>query len=358
MEISKVGVVGCGLMGHGIAQICAQAGWDVVVRELSEEKLDAGMGKIEKQLARAVEKGKAEQGDADAVRGRIQPTLDYSDLADCDLVIEAITEDLDLKLEMWREVDGIVKDGAVLATNTSSLPVIAQAAATTAAMFEGRFFLGVGTGENLNEHIFGDPWPEYEVRAEMLVEAVELMRDLWRGELMSHHGEHYLVENARLYTVPETPPPVLVAASGTRSAELAGEIGDGFIGTSPERELLQAFIGAGGDGKPTYGQVTVCWGEDEAAARRLTKEIWPTAGVPGDLSTELPLPRHFEQVSELVTEEMLAEKIACGPDPERHIAAIRPYIDAGYDNVYIHQVGPDQAGFLRFYRDRILPELS
>jgi 3-hydroxybutyryl-CoA dehydrogenase len=131
MEISKVGVVGCGLMGHGIAQICAQAGWDVVVRELSQEKLDAGVGKIEKQLARAVEKGKLEQGDADSVRGRIQPTLDYSDLADCDLVIEAITEDLGLKLEMWREVDGIAMDGAMFATNTSSLAVIDQAAATS-----------------------------------------------------------------------------------------------------------------------------------------------------------------------------------------------------------------------------------
>ncbi len=131
MEISKVGVLGCGLMGHGIAQICAQAGWDVVVREVSQEKLDGGLGKIEKQLARAVEKGKAEQSDADAVRGRIQPTLDYSDLADCDLVIEAVTEDLDLKLEMWKQVDGVVKEGAAFATNTSSLSVAAQAAATS-----------------------------------------------------------------------------------------------------------------------------------------------------------------------------------------------------------------------------------
>ncbi|HEY7151817.1 MAG TPA: 3-hydroxybutyryl-CoA dehydrogenase [Solirubrobacterales bacterium] len=131
MEISKVGVLGCGLMGHGIAQICAQAGWEVVVREVSADKLDSGIGKVEKQLSRAVEKGKAEQGDADAVRARIQPTLDYSDLADCDLVIEAITEDLDLKLEMWKEVDAIVKPDAYFATNTSSLPVADQAAVTS-----------------------------------------------------------------------------------------------------------------------------------------------------------------------------------------------------------------------------------
>jgi len=131
MEISKVGVLGCGLMGHGIAQICAQAGWEVVVREASADKLDGGIGKVEKQLGRAVEKGKMEQADADAVRGRIQATLDYSDLADCDLVIEAITEDLDLKLEMWKEVDGIVKPDACFATNTSSLSVADQAAATS-----------------------------------------------------------------------------------------------------------------------------------------------------------------------------------------------------------------------------------
>ena len=131
MEIEKVGVVGCGLMGHGITQICSQAGWSAVVCEVSQEKLDAGIGRIEKQLARAVEKGRMEQADAEAVRGRIQGTLDYGNLADCDLVIEAITEDLGAKLEMWREVDAIVKPDAVFATNTSSLSVAEQAAATS-----------------------------------------------------------------------------------------------------------------------------------------------------------------------------------------------------------------------------------
>lgn len=130
MEINKVGVLGCGLMGHGIAQICAQAGWGVVVRELSDQALDVGIGKVERQLARAVEKGKLEQSEADAVRGRIERTLDYSDLGNCDLLIEAITEDLGQKLAMWREVDGIVKPEACFATNTSSLPVAEQAAAT------------------------------------------------------------------------------------------------------------------------------------------------------------------------------------------------------------------------------------
>jgi 3-hydroxybutyryl-CoA dehydrogenase len=131
MEIKKVGVLGCGLMGHGITQICAQAGWDVVVREVSQDRLDAGISKIDKQLARAVEKGRVEQAEAEAVRGRIRGTLDYGELADCDLVIEAIAEDLEAKLEMWREVDGIAKPDAFFATNTSSLSVAEQAAATS-----------------------------------------------------------------------------------------------------------------------------------------------------------------------------------------------------------------------------------
>ncbi len=131
MAIERVGVLGCGLMGHGIAQICAEAGWNVVVREVDQGRLDSGLGKIEKQLARAVEKGRREQGDADAVRARITGTLEYGDLADCDLAIEAIVENLDRKLEMWREVDGVVKKNAFFATNTSSLPVVNQAVATS-----------------------------------------------------------------------------------------------------------------------------------------------------------------------------------------------------------------------------------
>ena len=130
MEIKKVGVLGCGLMGHGIAQVSAHAGYDVVVREVDQGVLDKGLGKIEKQLARAVEKGKLEQADADSVRGRIQGTLDYGDLSDCDLIVEAITEDLERKLEMWKQVDSVAKPEAVFATNTSSLPVIDQAAST------------------------------------------------------------------------------------------------------------------------------------------------------------------------------------------------------------------------------------
>jgi 3-hydroxybutyryl-CoA dehydrogenase len=130
MDIKRVGVVGCGLMGHGIAQVSAQSGYDVVVREVSQEKLDSGLGKIKKQLGRAVEKGRMEQSAADELLGRITPTLKYEDFAECDLVVEAITEDLDAKIEMWEALDPIVKQEALFATNTSSLPVISQSAVT------------------------------------------------------------------------------------------------------------------------------------------------------------------------------------------------------------------------------------
>ena len=158
MEIVKVGVVGCGLMGHGIAQICAEAGWEVVVREIDEDALEAGIAKIEKQLSRSVEREKLEQADADAIKGRISATLDYGELADCDLVIEAITEDLDGKLEMWREVDEIVKPEAFFATNTSSLSVADQAAATSRPeKFLGLHFFNPPQVMRLLEVVRADP---------------------------------------------------------------------------------------------------------------------------------------------------------------------------------------------------------
>jgi G6PDH family F420-dependent oxidoreductase len=235
--------------------------------------------------------------------------------------------------------------------------VIAQAAATSAAMMPGRFFLGVGSGENLNEHILGDRWPEVDVRLEMLEESVEVMRQLWQGGYQSHHGKHYTVENARLYTLPEEPVEVMVAASGPKAAELAGRIGDGFVGTSPDTDTIEAFRNAGGSGKPLYGQATVCWAESEEAAVKTAHRIWPNGAITGSLSQELPLPEHFEQAAKMVSEDDIAEAMPCGPDPERHQQSIREYIDAGYTHVYIHQIGPDQQGFMRFYAEEILPKL-
>jgi G6PDH family F420-dependent oxidoreductase len=235
--------------------------------------------------------------------------------------------------------------------------VIAQAAATTADLFEGRFFLGVGTGENLNEHILGDHWPPYAGRREMLIESIEIMRALWQGELYSHRGEHYVVENARLYTLPDQPPPIMVAASGPESGSMAGEYGDGLILTAPQAEVIDAYRAAGGS-DAIYGQVTVCWASDVDDAKETLHRIWPNAGVPGDLSQELPLPIHFEQAAENVTADALAERVPVGPDPERYVAAIREMADAGATHVYVHQVGADQAGFFDLWRRDLLPQLG
>jgi coenzyme F420-dependent glucose-6-phosphate dehydrogenase len=231
--------------------------------------------------------------------------------------------------------------------------IIAQAAATAAVMMPGRFFLGVGTGENLNEHILGDRWPTASERREMLEEAVELMRRLWSGRQMSYEGKHYRVEDARIYTVPDEPIDVVVAASGPEAAEVAGRIGDGLVSTAPEAELVDAFVRAGGDG-PRYGQVTVCWAETEDAGLKTAREWWPNAALEGPLAQELPLPEHFEAAAAMVDDEDLAQTIVCGPDPDRHLEAIETFVEAGYDHVYVHQVGPDQDGFFDFYESEII----
>jgi G6PDH family F420-dependent oxidoreductase len=233
--------------------------------------------------------------------------------------------------------------------------IVAQATATAASMLPGRFFLGVGTGENLNEHVLGQRWPSTQIRREMLEEAVEVMRVLWQGELTSHRGRHYTVENARIYTLPEEPIEVMVAAGGQEAAELAGRIGDGLVGTAPSAETLEAFDAAGGTGKPRYAQVTLCWAEREEDARRTALEWWPNAALEGPLGQELPLPSHFEEAAAMVTEDMIAEAVVCGPDVEAHAKRIDEYFDAGYTHVYLHQVGPDQEGFMRFCETEILP---
>ncbi|MCC6313891.1 MAG: TIGR03557 family F420-dependent LLM class oxidoreductase [Thermomicrobiales bacterium] len=233
--------------------------------------------------------------------------------------------------------------------------IIAQAAATAALMMPGRFFLGVGSGENLNEHIIGERWPETEVRLRMLDEAVSIVRLLWTGENHSFHGDFYTVVNARLYTVPTDEISVMVASAGPKSAALAGRIGDGFVGTAPDRRTIQTFEANGGEGKPKYGEVTVCWAEEEEQARRTAFEWWPTAALPAELGQELPTPFYYEQAVKLVTEDEVARHVVCGPDPLKHLDALREFERAGYTHICVHQVGPDQAGFMRFYQEEILP---
>jgi G6PDH family F420-dependent oxidoreductase len=235
--------------------------------------------------------------------------------------------------------------------------VIAQAAATTACMLPRRFGLGVGSGEALNEHILDDRWPEPSVRLEMLEEAIEVIRLLWTGGFQSHYGTHYRVRNARIYTLPDEAPPIIVSAFGPKAIELAARAGDGWAAVGPDAEMVKAYEDAGGRGVRMAG-VKVCWGQDEDKARRLALEVWPTSGLPGQLSQELPMPQHFEEAASLVTEEQIGEKVACGPDPERHVASILEYLDAGFDEVYVSQIGPDQQGFLAFYRREVLPKLA
>jgi coenzyme F420-dependent glucose-6-phosphate dehydrogenase len=235
--------------------------------------------------------------------------------------------------------------------------IIAQASATAASLMPGRFFLGLGTGERLNEHILGAPWPAWDVRAEMLAEAVGVIRQLWEGDMTTHRGRHYTVDTARIYSLPEQLPPIYVAAGGTKAAREAAQLGDGIIGTGPDRSIIDAFGDAGGEG-PRIGQVTVCWAATEAEARRTAREWWPTVAIHGEASQELPSPAHFEQLTKSVTEEQVAEVVPCGPDAARHLARIAEYVDAGYDHVYIHQIGPDQAGFIKFAEGELLPALK
>jgi coenzyme F420-dependent glucose-6-phosphate dehydrogenase len=270
----------------------------------------------------------------------------------------------------WSVLGGIAAttDRIIVGTGVTAVSfrihpaILAQAAATVGDMLAGRFWFGVGTGENLNEHVTGYPWPEHAQRVAMLEEGIEIIRKLWGGKLVDHHGDFYDVVRARLYTLPKHLPPILIAASGPESAAIAGKLGDGLISTAPERELIAAFERGsrgrrGAGGAPRIGQATVCWAADEKRARRTAREWWPTAAIPGDNSQELPLPSSFESLAELVTEDQVAEQIACGPDPEVHLAKVQPFIDAGFDHVYLHQVGPDQEGFLRFAQKELLPRL-
>src|SRR4051794_34088564 len=269
---------------------------------------------------------------------------------------------------VWSVLGGIatstrripIGTGVTAITHRIHPAILAQAAATVADMLPGRFWWGVGTGENLNEHITGEPWPEYERRAAMLEEGIEVIRRLWTGELVSHHGPWYDVVRARIYTLPDQLPPIYVAASGTESAELAGRIGDGLIATGPKPELLQTFEssrGRSGDRAPRIGQVTVCWADEESAARHTALEYWPTAAIQGDASQELAVPSSYASLAQSVTEDQIAEQVACGPDPEVHLGKIQPYLDAGFDHIYLHQVGPDQDGFFRFAERELLPRL-
>jgi coenzyme F420-dependent glucose-6-phosphate dehydrogenase len=236
--------------------------------------------------------------------------------------------------------------------------VLAQATATTASLLPGRFTWGVGSGEALNEHIFGDRWPPAPLRLEMLEEAIAVIRELWTGESVTFYGEHYTVENARIFDLPPEPPPIVVSAFGPLAARVAARSGDGLWVVGPgDDETLETWRGEGGEG-PLWSQITLCWASDTDTAVETAHRLWPNSGIPGQLSQDLPTPLHFEEASQTVTRDQVAESVPCGPDPRPVLRQVEQAIGNGADHVYLHQIGPDQEGFARFWQDELAPALA
>jgi G6PDH family F420-dependent oxidoreductase len=229
--------------------------------------------------------------------------------------------------------------------------VIAQAAATSGVLLPGGFNLGVGSGEALNEHILGDAWPEADVRLEMLEEAVEVIRTLWQGGQRSHRGRHYTVSNARVYDLPETLPKIIVSGFGPKSTALAARIGDGYATTTPDKELIGRYREQGGKG-PVHAGAKVCFAPTEEQARETVHRLWPNEELPGELAQVLPTPAHFEQACELIEPDMIS--IPVGPDLDRHFEGLREYEEAGVDELYVQQIGPDQRAFFETWAPEIL----
>ena len=237
--------------------------------------------------------------------------------------------------------------------------VVAQKAATMQLLSDGRFTLGLGAGENLNEHIVGGRWPLASVRHQMLAEAVQIIRALWAGGTVTYRGRHFEVESARVWDLPETAPPIGIAVSGPGSCRLAGRHADAMIATEPRAELGQLFDAAGGSGKPRIGQIAVSYDPDErTAARRAMEQFrWFTGG--WRVNAELPVPASFEQASRTVREEDVATQMPCGPDLERHLAGIRQFEAAGFTHLALVQVGADtQESFIRWAASELLPALQ
>lgn len=266
---------------------------------------------------------------------------------------------------VWSVLGAIAQATADLVVTTAVVcptirvhPVInAQAAATTAQLFGGRFRFGIGSGELLNEHVVGARWPAVETRLEMLEEAMGIIRRLWSGETVDHHGRHYLVENARLWTLPGSPPPVLMSAFGPKAIDVAARVADGYYGAWAPKDLIRQYREKGGEG-PAVGELKVCYDEDEERAAATAHRQWRHELVPGQSSQELPTTTLFAQSAAIVTREMVKDRYVCGPDPERHLSAIQRYVDAGYDEVHVLQMGSNQQGMIDFYQREILPQFA
>ncbi|NGO76801.1 LLM class F420-dependent oxidoreductase [Streptomyces sp. YC504] len=236
--------------------------------------------------------------------------------------------------------------------------VVAQKAATMQLLSEGRFRLGLGSGENLNEHVVGGGWPSARVRLDMFEEAVGIIRALFTGDNVNHEGTHFDVANARLWDLPDELPPIGIAVSGERSCALAGELGDLVIATEPKAELLESFDRHGGSGKPRVGQLPVCFDPDKdaAIARAHDQFRWSVGGWP--VNAELPGPTAFAGATQYVTPQDMAEKIPCGNDVDEFVEAVRPFAEAGFTEIALVQVGGDhQRPFIDWAEKELLPAL-
>jgi G6PDH family F420-dependent oxidoreductase len=236
--------------------------------------------------------------------------------------------------------------------------VVAQKAATMQLLSDGRFTLGLGAGENLNEHIVGGRWPIAGVRHEMLVEAVEIIRRLWEGGTVTYRGKHFDVESAKVWDLPDTPPPIGIGVSGPASCRVAGEHADVMIAVEPRRELGEMFDSAGGVGKPRIGQIALSYDPDEdiALKRAIDQFRWFTGN--WRVNAELPVPASFDAASKTVRAEDVSSQMPCGPDVERHVAGIRAFEAAGFTQIALVQVGGDtQEEFIDWAATELLPAL-
>lgn len=234
--------------------------------------------------------------------------------------------------------------------------VVAQKAATMALLSEGRFTLGLGSGENLNEHVAG-AWPPVSQRHDMFTEALEIIQALLDGDAISFTGEYYEVGQARLFDLPEERVPTAVAVSGPESCALAAEYADGMIATEPDRDLVGQFEKAGGNGR-RYGQAAICYGPDEQECRRVAREQFRWAPLGWKARAELPNPASFAAATEVVKDDDVAATVSCGPDLDRHLQAVAAYRDAGFTDIAVIQVGGDGQGrFLDWAAAEFLPAL-
>jgi G6PDH family F420-dependent oxidoreductase len=244
--------------------------------------------------------------------------------------------------------------GVTCPTMRTHPAVIAQAAATTACLLEGRFTWGVGSGEALNEHILGDRWPPADIRLEMLEEAIEVVRELWSGESVTHRGHHYTVEDARVFDLPEELPPIVVSAFGDQAVEVAARAGDGLWVTGMPAETIDRYHENGGEG-PIWSQLSLCWDPDRERAIDRAHRVWPNTALTGQLNQDVRTVEDFEHAVELVDREDIEKAMPCGPDPGPIIDSIEEAAKVGVDHIYLHQIGDPADGFIDFWRDEIKP---